>query len=42
MNTPTWLDIYLIQNCKSQFVLDRMKVVYGKHFEIYKKSKKTL
>ena len=30
MNTPTWLDIYLIQNCKSQFVLDRMKNVYGK------------
>jgi len=29
MNTPTWLDIYLIQNCKSQFVLDRMKSVYG-------------
>lgn len=28
MNTPTWLDIYLIQNCKSQFVLDRMKSVY--------------
>ena len=30
MNTPTWLDIYLIQNCKSQFVLDRMKSVYNK------------
>lgn len=29
MNTPTWLDIYLIQNCKSEFVLNRMKVVYG-------------
>ncbi len=28
MNTPTWLDIYLIQNCKSKFVLDRMKDVY--------------
>ncbi len=28
MNTPVWLDIYLIQNCKSQFVLDRMKDVY--------------
>ena len=28
MNTPTWLDIYLIQNCKSDFVLDRMKSVY--------------
>ena len=30
MNTPTWLDIYLIQNCKSKFVLDRMKEVYSK------------
>lgn len=30
MNTPTWLDIYLIQNCKIQFVLDRMQAVYGK------------
>jgi len=29
MNTPTWLDIYLIQNCKSGFVVDRMKSVYG-------------
>lgn len=28
MNTPTWLDIYLIQNCKVKFVLDRMKDVY--------------
>lgn len=40
MNTPTWLDIYLIQNCKSQLVLDRMKEVYGKDFEIYKNLKK--
>lgn len=30
MNTPTWLDIYLIQNCKSDFVLNRMKSVYNK------------
>lgn len=29
MNTPTWLDIYLIQNCKSKFVLGRMKEVYN-------------
>ena len=29
MNTPTWLDIYLIQNCKYEFVLDRMKYVYS-------------
>lgn len=35
MNTPTWLDIYLIQNCKSGFVLDRMKSVYGE--ESYQK-----
>ena len=34
MNTPTWMDIYLIQNCKSDFVLDRMKFVYGE--ESYK------
>ena len=34
MNTPTWLDIYLIQNCKSNFVLDRMKEVYDE--ESYK------
>ena len=36
MNTPTWLDIYLIQNCKIKFVLDRMKVVYSE--ELYKYS----
>ena len=36
MNTPTWLDIYLIQNCKSEFVIERMKDVYGKHFKEYK------
>lgn len=34
MNTPTWLDIYLIQNCKSDFVLERMKSVYDE--ESYK------
>lgn len=33
MNTPKWLDIYLIQNCKIKFVLNRMKCVYGKEFE---------
>jgi len=37
MNTPTWLDIYLIQNCKSDFVIERMKAVYGNHFEEYQK-----
>lgn len=35
MNTPTWLDIYLIQNCKIKFVLNRLKSVYGK--DSYKK-----
>ena len=35
MNTPTWLDIYLIQNCKSEFVLKRMKEVYSE--DEYKK-----
>lgn len=34
MNTPTWLDAYLIQNCKSVFVLDRLKSVYSE--ESYK------
>ena len=29
MNTPTWLDIYFIQNCHSNFVLERMKAVYS-------------
>jgi hypothetical protein len=29
MNTPYWVDVYLIQNCKSKFVLDRMKEVYS-------------
>ncbi|MCP4254991.1 MAG: hypothetical protein GY775_16615, partial [Candidatus Scalindua sp.] len=28
MNTPAWIDIYLIQNCKSDFVLSRMKSVH--------------
>ena len=37
MNTPTWLDIYLIQNCKSEFVLERMKCIYGDaHYEKFK------
>lgn len=39
MNTPTWLDIYLIQNCKSEFVIERMKGVYGKNFDEYKNLK---
>lgn len=29
MNTPTWIDIYLIQNCNIPFVLERMKDVYN-------------
>ena len=37
MNTPTWLDIYLTQNCKSDFVLERIKSVYGEDsFEKFK------
>lgn len=39
MNSPTWLDIYLIQNCKIEFVLNRMKSVYSK--ESYKKFQTT-
>jgi len=38
MNTPTFIDIYLIQNCKNKFVLDRMNDVYDKeHIEKFKK-----
>lgn len=29
MNTPTWLDKYLIDNCTIDFVLDRLNEVYG-------------
>lgn len=29
INSPTWMDIYLIQNCKIEFILNRMKCVYG-------------
>lgn len=37
MNSPTWLDIYLIQNCRIDFVLERMKYVYGnERFEKFK------
>jgi hypothetical protein len=32
MNTPTWLDVYLIQNCKIEFVINRMKEVYGNEY----------
>ena len=32
MNTPSWLDIYLIQNCKIDFVINRMKDVYKSSF----------
>lgn len=30
MYSPPWLDIYLIQNCKIDFVIDRFKEVYSK------------
>ena len=33
MNTPSWLDIYLIQNCKIDFVINRMKEVYDSSYE---------
>jgi hypothetical protein len=37
MNSPTYIDVYLIQNCKSKIVLDRMKEVYGEDtFNEYK------
>jgi hypothetical protein len=37
MNSPMWLDVYIIQNCKIKFVLDRLLYVYGeKTFEEYK------
>ena len=32
MNTQTWMDVYLIQNCESKFVLDRLKDVYGEEY----------
>lgn len=42
MNSPTWLDIYLIQNCKSSFVLDRMQDVYSEEdYELFKTIKLT-
>jgi hypothetical protein len=38
MNSPSWLDVYLIQNCKIDFVLERMEGVYSK--ENYEEMKK--
>jgi hypothetical protein len=32
MNTPIWVDAYLIQNCTHQFVLDRMKEVHEEEY----------
>lgn len=32
MNSQTWMDCYLIQNCKIKFILDRMKYVYSKRY----------
>lgn len=37
MNTPVWLDAYLIQNCTIGFVADRMKEVYSS--EMYEELK---
>lgn len=39
MNTPTYIDVYLIQNCPFKFVIDRMKKVYSE--EIYEKLRST-
>lgn len=36
MNTPTWLDTYLIQNCPVEFVQARMRDVYGVYYEVLK------
>jgi hypothetical protein len=38
MNTPTWLDIYLIQNCPIKFVINRMKGVYDSSYDELSKS----
>ena len=32
MNTPTWLDKYLYDNCPCEFVLNRLKEVYDEDF----------
>lgn len=32
MNTPTWLDAYLIQNCNIKFVSERMVDVYDEEY----------
>lgn len=39
MNTPIWIDVYLIQNCKDDFVVKRMRDVYGNHFNELKNVK---
>lgn len=31
-NSPTWLDAYLLQHCKSQFVLNRLNQVYSEDY----------
>lgn len=33
MNTPTWLDSYLMNHCPIPFVIERLKYVYGVNFE---------
>ena len=32
MNTPTWFDKYLIDNCPCQFVINRLNSVYGDNY----------
>ena len=36
MNTPTWMDAFLIQNCPFEFVQDRMQGVYDDHYDVLK------
>lgn len=33
MNTPYWIDIFLIQNCPIEFVQERMKEVYSEDYD---------
>lgn len=33
MNTPTWLDSYLLNHCPIPFVVERLEYVYGDDFE---------
>lgn len=39
MNTPTYVDIYLIQNCPINFVQERLRYVYGREYKKLKSIK---